>query len=61
MGDLVNLRQVRKLRKRRDSERQADTNRALHGRTREERKRDRLLADGAKARLDGHMRQESGD
>lgn len=37
MGDLVNLRQARKARARRDKETQAAANRALHGRTKAER------------------------
>ncbi|PZU11497.1 DUF4169 family protein [Sphingomonas sp.] len=55
MGDVVNLRAARKARMRTAARTQADANRALHGRTAAERKRDRddatrlaRIVDGAK-------------
>ncbi|MBN9551818.1 MAG: DUF4169 family protein, partial [Alphaproteobacteria bacterium] len=43
MGEVVNLRQARKQKARTEKERQAGENRALHGRTKAERERDRLI------------------
>lgn len=48
MGDVVNLRQARKARKRADDQRLAAANRAVHGRT----KAERQLADSDRQRLD---------
>jgi len=48
MGDIINLRQARKAKKRVESENRAAENRARHGRS----KADRHLADVAKQRLD---------
>ncbi|MCC9624403.1 DUF4169 family protein [Thalassospira sp. MA62] len=56
MGDLINLRQVRKQKKRDAKAQKADQNRATHGRARHERD----LSDAQKAKAqkdhDGHMR-----
>ncbi len=54
MADLVNLRQVRKRKARQDKERTAAENRALHGRSKAERERDRMADDKALRFLDGH-------
>lgn len=48
MADVINLRQARKARKRSESERVAEANRARHGRT----KGEKHLADAAKRKLD---------
>ena len=56
MGDLVNLRQARKQKKRSAKEKQADANRALHGRTRSERTKKDAEARKADKQHDGHYR-----
>lgn len=56
MSDIVNLRMARKRKARADKEQLATENRALHGRTKAEKDRDRLLGDQAATRLDGHFR-----
>jgi len=61
MGEIVNLRQARKHRARIEKERLAEENRALHGRSRVERERDRLTSDKAARFIDGHRREKSGD
>lgn len=60
MGEVINLRHARKARKRADDIRQAETNRARHGRTKAEKQiaeaeRQRLEAavDGARLERDG--------
>ncbi|MGB3832807.1 MAG: DUF4169 family protein [Mesorhizobium sp.] len=57
MAEIVNLRQARKHKQRADRERAAEQNRALHGRPKAERERDRLAADKAANFLEGHRRQ----
>lgn len=54
MGDLVNLRQVRKRVAREDAAKQSETNRAFFGRTRSERSRDELQAKKSSDTLDQH-------
>lgn len=54
MGDLVNLKQVRKRIAREDAAKQAETNRARFGRTRDERSRDEIQAQRANDMLDQH-------
>ena len=54
MADIVNLRQARKQKARSDKERQAEQNRALHGRSKADRERDRQLAEKADKFIDGH-------
>jgi hypothetical protein len=44
MGDLVNLKRFKKRREREQSEQQAQTNRALHGRTKSQRASDEMHA-----------------
>lgn len=56
MGDLVNLRQARKQKKRSAKEKQADANRALHGRTRGERTKKDAEDRKADRQHDGHYR-----
>ncbi len=56
MSDVVNLRMARKRKARVDKDRAAGANRALHGRTKAEKERDRLLAEKAARLVDGHRR-----
>ena len=51
MGDIINLRQERKAKKREDGKSRADANRVTHGRT----KADKCLTDMAKQRHDAVM------
>jgi hypothetical protein len=53
MGEIVNLRKARKAQARLKAAAQAAGNRARHGRTAEERERERLEAEQARRRLDG--------
>ncbi|UCI09918.1 DUF4169 family protein [Mesorhizobium sp. B1-1-8] len=61
MGEVVNLRQARKQKARIEKERLAGENRALHGRSRAERQRDRLSADKAEKFVADHRREKLGD
>lgn len=54
MGDLINLRQVKKRIAREQAEKQSETNRARFGRTKSERKHDERAAQHAAALLDRH-------
>ncbi|RZJ16310.1 MAG: DUF4169 family protein [Brevundimonas sp.] len=58
MGELINLNKARKARDKATAKRNAETNRAAHGRS----KADRQAADTARdrdaARLDGHKRDD---
>ena len=54
MGDLVNLKRFKKRREREQSERQAETNRALHGRTKSQRAADDKHAARERDLLDQH-------
>ncbi|MDH4990542.1 DUF4169 family protein [Aquamicrobium lusatiense] len=56
MGEIVNLRQTRKRKARDDKELAAAQNRALHGRTKAERERDRKAEEKSRVVLDGHFR-----
>lgn len=58
MGDLVNLRQVRKRRARAERETTAAANRALHGRTKAERAIEALEETRRDSLLDGAKREE---
>ncbi|MER9656786.1 DUF4169 family protein [Mesorhizobium sp. M0152] len=60
MADIVNLRHVRKQKARLEKEHTADQNRALHGRTRAEKERDRMTADRSERFVAGHRREPSG-
>lgn len=53
MGDVVNLRRVRKVRQRTEAAAEADANRARHGRTRTERAAMEAAADLLRRTLDG--------
>ena len=61
MGEIVNLRQVRKQKARAEKERQAGENRALHGRSKAEKNRDQLIADKAETFVAGHRRERPED
>ncbi|MET3579390.1 hypothetical protein ABID19_002421 [Mesorhizobium robiniae] len=61
MADIVNLRQARKQKARTEKERLAEQNRTLHGRSKADRERERLIADKAEKFVAGHRREVSGD
>ncbi|MEZ2330472.1 DUF4169 family protein [Mesorhizobium sp. RCC_202] len=61
MGEIVNLRQARKQKARTEKERLAGENRALHGRSKAERDRDRLTSDKAEKFVAGHRREKPDD
>ena len=56
MADIVNLRQFKKQKARGDRETQAEQNRALHGRTKAEKQRDRLTIEQAEKFVEAHRR-----
>ena len=60
MADIVNLRQARKQKARDEKTRVAEQNRALHGRSKAEKQRDRLNADKAEKFVAGHRLEWSG-
>ncbi len=57
MTKVINLRQVRKDKTRRDARAQADVNAVKHGRSKSERAREQLEADKARTHLDAHQRE----
>ena len=61
MGEVVNLRQARKQKARTEKERQASENRALHGRSKTERERDRLTSEKAEKFVAGRRREKPDD
>lgn len=58
MGEVVNLRMVRKTRARGEAARQAEQNRALHGRTKAEKERQQMDAERAARLLDAAKREQ---
>jgi len=54
LSEVVNLRLARKRKARADKEQAALENRAIHGRTRAQKQRDRLAAEKSEAHIDGH-------
>lgn len=60
-ADIVNLRQVRKQKKRAKKEQTAAANRARHGRSGAERRRDDAIRDLDTKALDGVRRDANGD
>lgn len=54
-GDIINLRQARKARKRRDKDARAAENRVVFGRTKAERDKVRAESERAKAQVDAHQ------
>ncbi|MGX5850983.1 DUF4169 family protein [Mesorhizobium sp. PL10] len=61
MGDVVNLRQLRKQKARAEKEKLAGENRARHGRSKAEKDRDRLTSDKAEKFIAGHRRERPED
>ncbi|WP_294395135.1 DUF4169 family protein [uncultured Sphingomonas sp.] len=61
MGEVVNLRRARKAKARSDAAARAEQNRALHGRTPDERRRDDLATERLVRHLDGHRLEPGGD
>jgi len=61
MGEIVNLRMIRKRRARAEKERLAEENRLRHGRTRAEREKERLGMAIEAARLESHRRSPADD
>lgn len=58
MGDIVNLRQVKKQRAKAEAAAEAAQNRALHGRTKGEKQGDALERERRRALLDGAKRED---
>jgi uncharacterized protein DUF4169 len=56
MAEIVNLRQFRRQKARAEAGKAAEQNRALTGRTKTQKQRDRLEKDSARSFLDGHHR-----
>ncbi|AMX93530.1 DUF4169 family protein [Mesorhizobium sp. M7A.F.Ca.CA.001.09.2.1] len=61
MAEIVNLRQARKQKARDEKLRAAEQNRALHGRSKAEKERDRVAADKSEKFVAGHRREKPGD
>ena len=65
MGDVVNLKRFKKRSEREQAAKQAETNRAVFGRTKSERARDEFLSERSKRLLDQHQldqhQRDSGD
>jgi hypothetical protein len=61
VADIVNLRQARKQKARDEKVRVAEQNRALHGRSKAEKQRDRLIADKSDKFVAGHRRETPGE
>jgi hypothetical protein len=57
MTDIINLKRVRKQKRRTEAEAHAANNRVTHGRTKAEKKRSQTEASAAAKRLDGHKRE----
>lgn len=58
MGEVINLRLARKAKARGAAARQAEQNRALHGRSKPEKERQRLDEERAARLLDGAKREQ---
>jgi uncharacterized protein DUF4169 len=61
MADIINLRRARKAKTRVQRELEAETNRALHGRTRAEKDRVQAERQRATRTLDGHRLDDATD
>lgn len=59
MGDIVNLRSVRKAKAKTDRQNEAQANRAKFGRTKAEKLRDQAEAERAARTVDGALRDKS--
>ncbi|MBS9720882.1 DUF4169 family protein [Tianweitania sp. BSSL-BM11] len=57
MGDIVNLRTIRKQRDRAEDARKADENRARFGRTKAEKQAEAKAGERAQTQLDNHRRE----
>ncbi|MFE0015201.1 DUF4169 family protein [Mesorhizobium sp. NPDC059054] len=57
MAEIVNLRQFKKGKAREERAAAAEQNRALHGRSKSEKLRDKLQAEKAERLIDGHRRE----
>ncbi len=60
-GNVINLRQARKRKRRADKEARARANRIRHGRTKEERKLGETLREKHIRHVDGHKRGDDGE
>lgn len=60
-GNVINLRNARKLKAREQKAAEADARRLEFGRTKAEKKRQATDADNARRLLDGHRREPSSD
>lgn len=58
MGEVVNLRRIRKERARTEAAQTAAESRALHGRTKGEKARDQATAEALRSHLEAHKREE---
>lgn len=58
-AEIINLRRVRRAKERAEREKQANENRATHGRTLAERRKVRAELKAAKRHLDDHHREDS--
>ncbi len=61
MGDVTNLRQVRKRRQRSEQEREAAANRVIHGRRADDVRQQRRILERDETRLEAHRRERPGD
>jgi hypothetical protein len=61
MGDIINLKRVRKAKARATAEAEAAANRVAHGRTKAERKLTTAEKRAAERKLDGHKREHDDD
>ena len=59
MAEIVNLRRLRKRRERDERASQADQNRVLHGRSRQEKARDKSAQEMLDRHLDSHRHNDS--
>lgn len=55
MAQIINLRQARKAKARKEKEAKASENRVVHGRTKGEKRAEELIGEQEKAKLDGHL------
>lgn len=60
MADIVNLRTVRKRKAHAERDARAAENRALHGRTKAEKQRDRAVEEKSQTFIEGHFREKPG-
>jgi hypothetical protein len=58
MAEIVNLRMARKAKARTEAQQQAQANRALHGQTKDARRKAQAEAERAARLLDGHRRED---